>query len=89
MMRNLPRRWILWVAAMAVLLGSLAPGISRMLTGLRQQQVAWVEVCTAQGAQLVAVAEPASRQKPSPQQQQQMHGESHCPFQRQRLRFLH
>lgn len=67
---------------MAVLMASLAPGISKMLTGLRQQQLAWVEVCTAQGAQRVAVTQgpglgAGKQQKPA---QPQMHGEGHCPF---------
>lgn len=87
-MRNLPRQWILWMATMAVLLASLAPGISKMLSGLRQQPVAWMEVCSAQGAQWVAVngvrGVEASKQKPGdpkPEQpRQQVHGESHCPF---------
>ena len=79
LMRRLPRRWMLWVATMAVLLASLAPGISRMLSGMRDQQVAWVEVCSAQGARWVAVdardvaADPL-KQKP------QLHGDEHCPF---------
>lgn len=76
-MRNLPRQWILWMATMAVLLGSLAPGISKMLSGLRQQPLAWVEVCTAQGAQWVAINAVGAE---AAKQKQLAHGEGHCPF---------
>lgn len=71
---------MLWVATMAVLLASLAPGISRVLSGLRHQQVAWVEVCSAQGARWVAVDAGDVVADPAKQKPLAAHGDGHCPF---------
>ena len=47
------RTRILWIAALAVLFGSVVPSLTTFLASSSGQ--AWIEVCTSTGTKLVAV----------------------------------
>ena len=50
------QRWLAWWLLAVTLLGALAPTVSRARAATQGQTgVAWMEVCTAQGMQQVAV----------------------------------
>lgn len=68
------RTRILWIAALAVLFGSVAPSLTTFLVSSSGQ--AWIEVCTSTGTQLVAVdtGEAPDDQKNS------IHTGVHCPY---------
>lgn len=53
------RRALVWLAFGLILFGALAPGISKLLAA--QRDVAWVEVCTAQGVQFEPVGKASSK----------------------------
>lgn len=79
-MRKTSRKLTLWVASVAFLLGALAPSISQWLWGARQQQVAWAEVCTAQGFQRVAIQADQPTSDDKARDSNAAHGDGHCAF---------
>jgi hypothetical protein len=71
----LPRRarpFILWLASLALLVGSLAPALSQLVLG----NAGWVEVCTATGSQWLR-ADGAAPDQPAPAS---AHWQEHCPY---------
>lgn len=67
------RRLTSWIAALAVLLASLAPSLSQALasaTGLD-----WIEVCTAQGSKWIQAGDDGTERAPGA-----AHGLEHCPY---------
>ena len=53
------QRWLAWWLLAVTLLGALAPTVSRARAAAQGQTgVTWMEVCTTQGMQRVAVDEP-------------------------------
>lgn len=67
-----------WLALVAILLGVLAPSIARAVAGSIGADIAWVEVCTPQGAKFVAV--PADQAPLSDSSSPHAFQSEHCPF---------
>jgi hypothetical protein len=82
---RLHRRWMAWVAALAILMGALAPTISHGMRAWSHSPVTWVEVCSSTGAKLIAVSSGLSN-KPTALSGQgrglpgSEHAGEHCPF---------
>ena len=85
---RLHRRWMAWVAALAILLGALAPTISHGVRAWSHSPVTWVEVCSSTGAKLIAISSGTglakttawSTQDPARSLPSGEHGGEHCPF---------
>ncbi|RZI84896.1 MAG: DUF2946 domain-containing protein [Rubrivivax sp.] len=79
------RPWIAWLAACVVLLGALAPAVTQGLRGWAKSPITWVEVCSAKGAKLVALADASTGKTAKGDGQNDMplggdHSGKHCPF---------
>lgn len=60
------QRWLAWWLLAVTLLGALAPTVSRARAAAQGQTgVTWMEVCTTQGMQRVAVDEPYAPAPPT------------------------
>ena len=68
------RTRILWIAALAVLFGSVAPSLTTFLALSSGQ--AWIEVCTSTGTKLVAV----DVDETPDDQKNSIHTGVHCPY---------
>lgn len=68
------RTRILWMAALAVLFGSVAPTLTTFLASSSGQT--WIEVCTSTGTKLVAVD---TGEAPD-DQEHKVHTGVHCPY---------
>ncbi len=62
-----------WIAALAVLLGALAPALSHAFAP--SQGGTWVEVCTAQGSRWVQAESGSTEGTPTA-----LHALEHCPY---------
>lgn len=62
-----------WIAALAILLASLAPSLSHALASAANSN--WIEVCTTQGAKWVQAGDEGSKQAPA-----SAHVLEHCPY---------
>ncbi|MGV7206313.1 DUF2946 family protein [Oxalobacteraceae bacterium A2-2] len=67
---TIQRTLTLWLAALAVLFAALAPSVSHALAA---RTITWSEICTAEGAKLVADPQ---KQPADPLQ----HHVKHCPY---------
>jgi hypothetical protein len=67
------RRLTSWIAALAILLASLAPALSHALASATGTQ--WVEICTAQGSKWIKAGEDGSERSPA-----SAHVLDHCPY---------
>ena len=67
------RRLPTWIAALAILLASLAPALSHAFASASGSD--WVEICTAQGAKWVKMGEDGADRVPG-----SAHSLDHCPF---------
>lgn len=74
---RLHRRWMAWVAALAILLGALAPTVSHGMRAWAHAPVTWVEVCSSTGAKLIAISTTSDQKQGLPSGE---HGGEHCPF---------
>ncbi len=73
------KRLHVWIACFAILLNALAPSISHAISASAGQTAAWAEICSVDGARLVAVGTDHAQSpdgSPSPQAQPS----AHCPF---------
>jgi hypothetical protein len=74
------QRLLAWIASFAILLTALAPTISHALN-LRAPATNWMEVCSVNGAKLVAVAMDDSESRTSPDGELPgSHLLKHCPY---------
>lgn len=73
------RRRSAWVALLAVLAMALVPTLARALAHGQGAGTQWIEVCTAQGMKLVAVADDGTAETGSAPQTLLPQLE-HCPF---------
>ena len=62
-----------WIAALAILLASLAPSMSHALGAV--QPASWIEVCTTQGSKWVVPGKDGSERAPA-----LAHVLEHCPY---------
>lgn len=62
-----------WIAALAILVASLAPALSHAMASATGTH--WVEVCTTQGAKWVQAGEDGSEHSTAP-----AHVLEHCPY---------
>ena len=67
------RRLTSWIAALAILLASLAPALSHALASATGSN--WVEICTTQGSKWIQAGEDGSEQAPA-----SGHALEHCPY---------
>ncbi len=67
------RRVTAWIAALAVLLGALAPALSHALASTQGKQ--WIEICTSSGSKWVKLSDDGTDEQPLP-----AHSLEHCPF---------
>jgi hypothetical protein len=72
------RRWLAWIAILAILLGALAPTVSHGLRAWNHSAVTWVEVCSSTGAKLIAMGSGNADKKGSLPSGE--HAGEHCPF---------
>ncbi|MFM9433998.1 hypothetical protein ACFDR9_001044 [Janthinobacterium sp. CG_23.3] len=68
------RRLLAWIALAAILGLALAPTLARALA--KEGSSEWMQICSAQGSKLVAVADLAPGEQPGPSNA----GLEHCPF---------
>jgi hypothetical protein len=68
------RRLFAWIALAAILGLALAPTLARALAS--DGAAEWMQICSAQGSKLVAVADLAPGEQPGPSTA----GLEHCPF---------
>lgn len=71
--RRTHRRLTTWIAALAILLASLAPAMSHALASAAG--TLWVEVCTSQGAKWIQAGEDGTERAPA-----SAHLLEHCPY---------
>ena len=62
-----------WIAALAILLASLAPALSHALASATGSN--WTEICTAQGSKWIQAGEDGSERTPA-----SAHVLEHCPY---------
>ncbi len=67
------RRLTTWIAALAILLASLAPSLSHAVASATGTN--WIEVCTTQGSKWIAAGEDSSERAPA-----SAHVLEHCPY---------
>lgn len=67
------RRLTTWIAALAILLASLAPSLSHALAS--GSGANWIEICTTQGSKWIAAGEDGSERAPA-----SAHVLKHCPY---------
>jgi hypothetical protein len=67
------RRLTTWLAALAILLASLAPSLSHALASAAGTD--WIEVCTTQGSKWIAAADDGSERAPA-----SVHVLEHCSY---------
>jgi hypothetical protein len=67
------RRLTSWIAALAILLASLAPAVSHALASATDSN--WVEICTPQGSKWIQAGEDGSEPAPA-----SGHLLDHCPY---------
>lgn len=67
------RRLTSWIAALAILLASLAPALSHALASATGAD--WIEICTIQGSKWVQAGEDGSERAPA-----SAHVLEHCPY---------
>ncbi len=67
------RRLTSWIAALAILLASLAPALSHALASATGSN--WVEICTTQGSKWIQAGEDGSERAPA-----SGHALEHCPY---------
>ena len=67
------RQLTTWIAALAILLASLAPSLSHALASATGTD--WIEICTTQGARWVDAGEDGSERAPA-----SAHVLDHCPY---------
>lgn len=85
---RLHRRWMAWVAALAILLGALAPTVSHGMRAWSHSPVTWVEVCSSTGAKLIAISSGSGLSQATALSKQDQerglpsgeHAGEHCPF---------
>lgn len=67
------RRLTGWIAALAILLASLAPALSHALASATGTP--WIEICTTQGSKWIQAGEDGSERTPG-----SAHVLDHCPY---------
>lgn len=67
------RRLTSWIAALAILLASLAPALSHALASATGSN--WIEICTTQGSRWIQAGQDGSERAPS-----SAHVLEHCPY---------
>ena len=67
------RKFIHWIAALAILLGALAPAVSQALSLASNGQGFVVEICTTNGSKMTQVIGEEQSSSPSAMS-------SHCPY---------
>ena len=67
------RRLTSWIAALAILLASLAPALSHALASATGSN--WTEICTTQGSKWIQAGEVGSERAPA-----SAHVLEHCPY---------
>jgi hypothetical protein len=67
------RRLTSWIAALAILLASLAPALSHALASATGST--WIEICTTQGSKWIKAGEDGSEHSPA-----SAHVLDHCPY---------
>lgn len=67
------RRLISWIAALAILLASLAPALSHALAPATGTN--WIEICTTQGSKWIKASQDGSERAPA-----SAHVVDHCPY---------
>lgn len=67
------RRLTSWIAALAILMGALAPALSHALASAGGKH--WVEICTTQGSEWIQTGEDGTERLPAT-----AHGLEHCPY---------
>jgi hypothetical protein len=67
------RRLTSWIAALAILLASLAPALSHALASATG--FTWIEICTTQGSKWIKTGEDGSEPGPA-----SAHVLDHCPY---------
>lgn len=67
------RRLTSWVAALAILLASLAPALSHAMASAAGS--GWVEICTTQGSKRIQAGDDGSQRAPA-----LAHVLDHCPY---------
>lgn len=67
------RRLTSWIAALAILLASLAPALSHAVASATGSN--WIQICTAQGSKWIQAGEDGSEQAPA-----SAHVLDHCPY---------
>lgn len=67
------RRLTSWIAALAILLASLAPALSHALASATGSN--WIEICTTQGSKWIQAGEDGTERAPA-----SAHLLEHCPY---------
>ncbi len=62
-----------WIAALAILLASLAPSLSHALASA--SGAGWIEICTVQGSKWISADQAGSERAPA-----SAHVADHCPY---------
>lgn len=70
------RRFIAWLACLAILLNTLAPAISHAMASAKGEQTPWAQICSTSGARFI----PLDLNTDAPPQDRQPMAMDHCAY---------
>lgn len=74
------RRFISWLAALAIVLNALMPTVSHAMAAAQQEAAPWLEVCTVYGIKYLSQsAQDQQNADPAPERSD-MQNMQHCPY---------